>query len=168
MFLSGEKVEGEGACQLRAQVLRVAASRVPPLALRLREGAHYFQAWAHLLWGGLVNDTTLVIYGKLGGIYGIMTIYGKGGHFTLESEAFRAHIRSLVMIWYSTLWCSICLWSCCTAGSRFGALGRVVLVGRAVLVGQVVPVVSGMGVRAPSGGRSPARCRSLCPAGLGL
>ena len=40
-------------------MLRVAASRVPPLALRLREGAHYFQAWAHLLWGGgLVNHTT--------------------------------------------------------------------------------------------------------------
>ena len=40
-------------------MLRVAASRVPPLSLRLREGARYFQAGAHLLWGGgLVNDTT--------------------------------------------------------------------------------------------------------------
>ena len=34
-FLSGAKIEGKGACQLRAQVLRAAASRVPPLALRL-------------------------------------------------------------------------------------------------------------------------------------
>ena len=74
MFLSGEKVEEEscrqgqgegateidrvaqytlhaGACQLKAQLLRV-ASRVPPLALRLREGAHYFQAGAYLLCGG--------------------------------------------------------------------------------------------------------------------
>ena len=32
-------------------MLRVAASRVPSLALRLREGSHYFQAGAHLLWG---------------------------------------------------------------------------------------------------------------------
>ena len=39
-------------CKFSAQVLRVAASRVGPLSLSLREGAHYFQAWAHLLWGG--------------------------------------------------------------------------------------------------------------------
>ena len=58
MFLSREKIEGERLCQLRAQVLRVAASRVPPLSLRLRQGARYFQARAHLLQGGLVNDTT--------------------------------------------------------------------------------------------------------------
>ena len=32
-------------------MLRVAASRVPPLSLRLREGAYYFQAGVHLLWG---------------------------------------------------------------------------------------------------------------------
>ena len=32
-------------------MLRVAPSRVGPLALRLREGIHYFQTWAHLLWG---------------------------------------------------------------------------------------------------------------------
>ena len=49
--------EKKGACQLRAQVLRATASRVGPLTLRLREGAHYFQARAHSLWG-LVNDTT--------------------------------------------------------------------------------------------------------------
>ena len=33
-------------------MLRVAGSRDPPLVLRLREGARYFQARAHLLWGG--------------------------------------------------------------------------------------------------------------------
>ena len=44
-------------------MLRVATNRVSPLALRLREGAHYFQAGAHLLRGGeLVNDTTPVRY----------------------------------------------------------------------------------------------------------
>ena len=32
-------------------MLRVAASRVGPLALSFWEGAHYFQAQAHLLWG---------------------------------------------------------------------------------------------------------------------
>ena len=41
-----------------AQVLRVAASRVPPLALRLRERAHYFQGQGPFIMGGLVNDTT--------------------------------------------------------------------------------------------------------------
>ena len=35
-----------------AQVLRVAAIRVPPLVLRLMDGACYFQAKVHLLrWG---------------------------------------------------------------------------------------------------------------------
>ena len=34
--------------KLRAQVLRGAASRVGPLALRLREGVRYFQEGAHL------------------------------------------------------------------------------------------------------------------------
>ena len=39
-------------------MLRVVASRVRALALRLKEGTHYFQARAHLLGGRLVNDTT--------------------------------------------------------------------------------------------------------------
>ena len=34
--------------KLRAQVVRGATSRVGPLALRLREGSHYFQEGAHL------------------------------------------------------------------------------------------------------------------------
>ena len=41
-------------------MLRVAASRVGPLTLSLREGVLYFQEGAHLL-GGSVNDTTLVL-----------------------------------------------------------------------------------------------------------
>ena len=44
-------------------MLREAASRVGPLPLRLREGAHlnhYKWASAKLKWGGLVNDTTPV------------------------------------------------------------------------------------------------------------
>ena len=35
--------EGKSVYQLRAQVLRVAANRVPPLALRLREGPIIFR-----------------------------------------------------------------------------------------------------------------------------
>ena len=42
-------------------MLRGAASRVGPLALRLREGACYFQEGTHLKQGGgSVNDTTAV------------------------------------------------------------------------------------------------------------
>ena len=41
-------------------MLRGAASRVGPLALRLREGARYFQEGAHLKRGGPANDTTPV------------------------------------------------------------------------------------------------------------
>ena len=40
-------------------MLRVAVSTVPLLALRLREGAHYFQAGDHLLWGGVGWQTIL-------------------------------------------------------------------------------------------------------------
>ena len=43
--------EGKDACQVRTQVLRLAVRKVWPLALRLREGAHYFQAGAYLLRG---------------------------------------------------------------------------------------------------------------------
>ena len=40
-------------------MLRGAASRVGSLALRLKEGARYFQEGAHLnRGGGSVNDTT--------------------------------------------------------------------------------------------------------------
>ena len=41
-------------------MLRGAASRVGPLALRLREETCYFQEGAHLKRGGSVNDTTPV------------------------------------------------------------------------------------------------------------
>ena len=59
-FLSGEKVEGRGngACELRAQLLRAAASRVGPLALRLRE-VPLFSGGAHIILGGSVKYTTL-------------------------------------------------------------------------------------------------------------
>ena len=40
-------------------MLRVAASRVLPLALRLREGGLLFSGWGRLITGGLINDTTL-------------------------------------------------------------------------------------------------------------
>ena len=40
-------------------MLREAASRVGPLTLRLREGAHYFEE-DPTHYGGLVNDTTPV------------------------------------------------------------------------------------------------------------
>ena len=43
IVLTGENVERKHSCQLRAQVLKVAVSRVGPLALRLREGAHIFR-----------------------------------------------------------------------------------------------------------------------------
>ena len=56
----GEKVEG-GVCQLRAQVLRIVASRVLPLALRLREGGPLFSGRGPLIIGGFVNNTTPVI-----------------------------------------------------------------------------------------------------------
>ena len=55
---------GKWYLKLRAQMLRGATSRVGPLALRLREGARFFQedptcyGWGG---GGLANDTTPVI-----------------------------------------------------------------------------------------------------------
>ena len=54
-LIENVSVRGEGRrekwYQLRIQVLRAAGSRVRPLALRSRAGAHYFQARAYLLWG---------------------------------------------------------------------------------------------------------------------
>ena len=49
----------KGICEIRVQVLRGAAYRVGPLALRLREGP-LFSVGGPLKTGGLVNDTTLV------------------------------------------------------------------------------------------------------------
>ena len=54
--------EGKSVYQLGAQVLRVAANRVPPLALRLREGPIIFRPGPTYYGGGVVNDTTPVLY----------------------------------------------------------------------------------------------------------
>ena len=53
--VSGEGRRGKGAYQLRAQVLRVALSRVRPLVLRLKGGILYYQEGAHLLPGSLLT-----------------------------------------------------------------------------------------------------------------
>ena len=47
-LIENVSVRGEGR---RGKCISAQGSSVPPLALRLREGAHYFQARAHLLWG---------------------------------------------------------------------------------------------------------------------
>ena len=67
LFFENFSVRGEGTrekftCQLRAQVLRVAASRVGPLALRLRERVQLFSGPGPLIIvGDWVSDTTPVM-----------------------------------------------------------------------------------------------------------
>ena len=75
-FLSGEKVEGKRCLKLRAQVLRGAASRVGPLALRLREGGPLFSGGCPLKTGGggSVNDNTSGT-----GFFHSMTLFAKIG-----------------------------------------------------------------------------------------
>ena len=63
MFLSGEKVEGE-RCMSSGSSVKGSSQQSSTSGPKVKEGAHYFQAQAHLLWGGggggLVNDTTPV------------------------------------------------------------------------------------------------------------
>ena len=61
MFLSGEKVEGERCMSTEGSSVKGSSQQSSTSSPKVEGGAHYFQARAHLLWGGgLVNDTTPV------------------------------------------------------------------------------------------------------------
>ena len=58
MFLSGEKVEGDRCISAEGSSVKGSSQQSSTFGPKVKGGAHYFQVQAHLLWGGLVNDTT--------------------------------------------------------------------------------------------------------------
>ena len=51
MFLSGEKIEGERCMSAEGSSVKGSSQQSSTSFPKVREGAHYFQAGAHLLWG---------------------------------------------------------------------------------------------------------------------